>query len=253
MPSGVVMLRGRPSCVYVGMNVSRKKGDAGTGSPRPCSVLVRLYAAGRRRADAAAGCPAGAANSDCVWVGERDAALAFSLGRSTNEAQAADPFPLPSYESAMPNNNPRRRNGPGEANGAGLRPSVRQEPRGRPIAAPGAGPRVSRNLKIFLVLALFLLVTAGVVAVYFWLRPPDPFRLVLVGAAYEQDLPPRPTPSAGAGSTAWTSGPRTMATSSSAPEKGKNLDVRRQTIEELQRRRRRGGRQHQRRRPSSSS
>ncbi len=97
------------------------------------------------------------------------------------------PF-LPPARAPCPTTTRGRRNGPGAAN-APPPPAPRSASRpGRPSERPPPGPRVSRGVKIGAVLGLFLFVAAGAVAVYFWLRPPDPFRLVLVGAGYDQNL-----------------------------------------------------------------
>ena len=88
----------------------------------------------------------------------------------------------------MPNHNPRtpkrawRGDRPASSRTGAGQPAWKAERGGRP------GPRLSRGVKLAFVLALFLLVAGGAVAVYLWLRPPDPFRLVLVGAGYEQNL-----------------------------------------------------------------
>ncbi len=132
----------------------------------------------------------------------------------------------------MPNNNPRppKRSWRGERT-ASARPSVGQ-PAWKAERKAAPGPRVSRGVKLSAALALFLLVAAGAVAVYFWLRPPDPFRLVLVGAAYDQDLA---VPSNALGRRDLDGLEQWAKDYNDKPfgrEKGKNVEVRRQAVEE---------------------
>ncbi len=132
----------------------------------------------------------------------------------------------------MPNNNPRppKRSWRGER-AASARPSVGQPAwKAERKAAPGL--RVSRGVKIGAVLGLFLLVAAGAVAVYLWPRPPDPFRLVLVGAGYDQDLA---VPSNALGRRGLDGLEQWAKDYNDKPfgrEKGKNVEVKRQVIEE---------------------
>jgi von Willebrand factor type A domain len=88
----------------------------------------------------------------------------------------------------MPNNNPRTPKSSWRGNQAASPRSSAGQPAWKAEKGAGARPRLSKGMKITIVLSLFLLVTAGGVIVYLWWRPIDPFRLVLVGADYEDNL-----------------------------------------------------------------
>ena len=93
----------------------------------------------------------------------------------------------------MPNNNPRtpkrswRGDHTGSSRAAKGQPTWKAEKN-----AVGASPRLSRNMRIALVLALFLVVIGVIVVVWLIPHSPDPFRLVLIGPGYEQNLAVEP-------------------------------------------------------------